>query len=675
MTLSLAVAGAGVALRVPERTLVHGLAVGASSGSFEPPTVFTALDLTAGSGAHLLEISAGDSLDPARPEIRIGDELSEEDRARLRQRLSLAAARFIAARVRFSDHPSANAHWFEWAGGLDIPMLVGDPPPEQLDTLETLIRRHNIAVGIVTALGDARRTSSTNTTVLLRTLRGRDSRMGVVVNVLNLVRAGVDPFAAISALRTRLLGIQVTDLDSLEPTARPVPFGEGRFDFHRLLRQLAEERYTGYLAFEWPGSNPAFPTSLNRGVEFIEREMEAIRRRSLLQLAARGVRMARGLSYEVLVQGNLPEPIHVAPCPDGSVWIGSRLGHIWSWSESSPTNTTVGHLAVLTTGQRGLYAFAFDPGFLTNGHLYVYRAPMSPVGNWNRVSRFTAGRVGTSWRVQPASELTLLDVPSASHGQQQGGGFLLHPQDRCLYIGIGDNRLPTDTQRDFADPNHPAQDPFSAWGKILRIRSDGGIPADNPFADGNFGRLDVFALGLRNPFSLSCDPVSGRVYAGDVGYDRRQDREEINWVRPAGNYGWPRCDGRGLDFEGAACALPDAIGPWHAYPHGSAAAVVVGPFPGQRWASSWPQRSDGLIYGDFARRSIHLAAIDPAEHVVTNVVTIASSLGGGPISMAMSTNGELFIAEYAGWLSAMPTDRLSRILPDARVRQPATRSR
>ena len=57
-------------------------------------------------------------------------------------------------------------------------------------------------------------------------------------------------------------------------------------------------------------------------------------------------------------------------------------------------------------------------------------------------------------------------------------------------------------------------------GKILRINQDGTIPTDNPFYDGaGPNRDEIWALGLRNPFRMSIDPVTGRMYIGDVGSD------------------------------------------------------------------------------------------------------------------------------------------------------------
>lgn len=653
--------------RLPETALVRGLAVGASTRSYESLTLFDAIDRTRAAGAHILEIHAGQFLSPRDKEVPVNDEMTPAQVAALRRKLGISAARLVAARVRFSAYDPANARLFQWADALDIQLLIGEPPVDQFDNLEKLIRRYNVGVAMVTApkSGVAGRAGGVEPKGLLELLRGRDPRFGVVANVLNLVQAGIDPYQAITDLRTRLLGIQITDVSDLTPSAKPVPFGTGKFDFRRFLTQLDSESFDGYVVFDWPAAEPGFAQDLQKGVAFIGKEIDAIRRSNFLQAAARGVHPAPGFAYEVLSQGDISDPIQVSSTPDGGIWIAGRRGHLWEWSEADKTNRLITAFPVSTTAQRGLYSFAFDPQFQANRHLYVYRTPMLAVGNSNRVSRFTAAKKGDTWRVSVESERTLLDIPSARHGRQQGGGLMADPRDGSLYIGVGDNSLPADTLRVFNDPRHPSQDLEGLWGKILRIRTDGSIPADNPFRDQRAARPEIFALGLRNPFSITRDASNGRIYVGDLGYDRRQDVEEIDLMTAGANYGWPRCDGQGLDTgDGSPCKLSDAVLPWFSYPHESAAAVIVGPFISAGPPPGWPESFGyGLIHADFARRVIRFSAVDRASNAVTNTVTIASALYGGPLSMALTPKGELFVVEYTGWLGGSMQDRLSRIVP------------
>ena len=51
---------------------------------------------------------------------------------------------------------------------------------------------------------------------------------------------------------------------------------------------------------------------------------------------------------------------------------------------------------------------------------------------------------------------------------------------------------------------------------------------------------EFYAVGLRNPWRFSFDPLTGRIFEGDVG---QHTREEINEIRKGGNYGWSYFEG------------------------------------------------------------------------------------------------------------------------------------
>jgi glucose/arabinose dehydrogenase len=146
-------------------------------------------------------------------------------------------------------------------------------------------------------------------------------------------------------------------------------------------------------------------------------------------------------------------------------------------------------------------------------------------------------------------ELMRIDKPFYNHN----GGTIVFGPDGDLYISLGDGGFGDDQgPGHVAGGNGQSLAAGNVLGKILRIDPRGrnsangqyGIPRDNPFV-GRPGADEIWAYGLRNPYRISFDPVSHRLYAGDTGQD---NIEEVDVIRPGANYGWPIKEGT-FDFH------------------------------------------------------------------------------------------------------------------------------
>jgi len=80
-----------------------------------------------------------------------------------------------------------------------------------------------------------------------------------------------------------------------------------------------------------------------------------------------------------------------------------------------------------------------------------------------------------------------------------------------------------------------AQDPMSAYGKILRLNDDGTIPRDNPFVGKQGYRPEIYTLGHRDHLGLVVHP-SGAIFNAEHGPN---GGDEVNLLKPGANYGWP----------------------------------------------------------------------------------------------------------------------------------------
>ncbi len=249
---------------------------------------------------------------------------------------------------------------------------------------------------------------------------------------------------------------------------------------------------------------------------------------------------------ETRVEG-ISSPTAMAVAPDGRVFVCEQRGAVRVVKGGVLLRDPFVALAVHAFQERGLVGIQFDPDFAINRHVYVYYTAVTPTIH-NRLSRLTAdGDVAV-----PGSEVVLLDLPTLGEsGWHNGGSMVFGPAGR-LYVGVGENNIAAN-----------AQSLDTPLGKILRINRDGSIPADNPFFDSTTGlNRAIWALGFRNPFTMSFKPGTDRLFVNDVGFD---SYEEINEVVRGRNYGWPIHEGPSSD--------PNFVSPVYAYTHPLVAPV------------------------------------------------------------------------------------------------------
>jgi glucose/arabinose dehydrogenase len=129
------------------------------------------------------------------------------------------------------------------------------------------------------------------------------------------------------------------------------------------------------------------------------------------------------------------------------------------------------------------------------------------------------------------------------------GGRIALSGDGYLFLSLGDRW----------DPPR-AQDLSDDAGSVIRIRTDGSIPDDNPFRFTLGARPEIWSYGHRNPQGLAYDPARGELWSHEHG---PQGGDEVNLVLPGHNYGWP-ISTFGVDYSGRPIAYgiePEGLEP------------------------------------------------------------------------------------------------------------------
>lgn len=252
---------------------------------------------------------------------------------------------------------------------------------------------------------------------------------------------------------------------------------------------------------------------------------------------------------ETTIASGLSAPTAMAMAPDGRIFICQQGGALRVVKNGTLLATPFVTVTTTSSGERGLLGVAFDPDFLTNQYVYVYYTATTPAVH-NRISRFTAsGDVAV-----PGSEVILLELENLS-ATNHNGGAIHFGRDGKLYAAVGENAVTSNSQT-----------LSNKLGKILRINSDGTIPADNPFVNQTTGtNRSIWALGLRNPFTFNIHPNTGRIFINDVG---QSAWEEINDGVAGANYGWPATEG--------ATTNPSYASPFYTYANSNTTCAIAG---------------------------------------------------------------------------------------------------
>jgi glucose/arabinose dehydrogenase len=213
-------------------------------------------------------------------------------------------------------------------------------------------------------------------------------------------------------------------------------------------------------------------------------------------------------------------PWSLAFLPDGSFLVTERPGRLQHVRFGSEVHEVTGTPAVLYDKHGGLLDIAVDPKFAENGLVYM--------------SYLQGERSASTMRVMKAR----YDLPNETLSDQQVifegtpgpttdqiGGRIALTEDGYLFLTLGDRW----------DRSLP-QDLSTHAGTIIRVKTDGSVPADNPFVTRVDAKNEIWSYGHRNPQGLALDRATGQLWAIEHG---PRGGDELNIIQRAHNYGWP----------------------------------------------------------------------------------------------------------------------------------------
>jgi glucose/arabinose dehydrogenase len=361
-------------------------------------------------------------------------------------------------------------------------------------------------------------------------------------------------------------------------------------------------------------------------------------------LSPAGVAAAVGITLSPVVSG-LDSPTQITNAHDGTnrLFVVEQRGTIRVIQNGvlQPGYFLDIRSKVEDGGERGLLGLAFHPQFASNHYLYVF---YTRNGGDVVVSRFKTNAARTDAIESTAHPLLLIEHSAQSN--HNGGALAFSPVDHYLYVGVGDGG-------GAGDVHNNAQRKSSLLGKILRINVNGtghgpfnnySVPKSNPFYGSKPGLEAIWAYGLRNPWRISFDRATGKLFIADVGQGRYEevDREKVG-IAGGRNYGWNAMEGMHC-YTSSKCPLAGDTLPNAEYSHDGGNCAITG---GYVYRGPTQTALRGLyVFADWCSGRIWTIPFDgPA---VNQPETLRADTDLSITSFGEAENGELYAVTGAG---------------------------
>ena len=234
------------------------------------------------------------------------------------------------------------------------------------------------------------------------------------------------------------------------------------------------------------------------------------------------IRAFEPISVSVVAEG-LEAPWSLAFLPDGRMLVSERPGRLRIVGADGRVSAPLaGVPEVHDRGQGGLLDVVLSPDFARDQTIFFSFAQPTRDG-----ARTAVARAHLDLAAQRIDELKVIFAQNEDpDGRHHFGSRLVFDRAGNLFVTLGERNSRRES----------AQDLGSHLGKVVRIRPDGSVPADNPFVGRKDVMPEIWSYGHRNVQGAALHPRSGQLWTHEHG---PQGGDEVNIDVAGANYGWP----------------------------------------------------------------------------------------------------------------------------------------
>ena len=244
---------------VVEDTSPAKFEVGCSAYTFRHLTAFEAIEKTKECGADVIEFFLWQKLSPEHPKVVLDMNLPDEHIEALKAKLKATGVKAVNAyfnNAPFQDKANVEANvrkLFEFARKLGVRGLTGEPPPDQLDLVEKMVKEYDIQLCFHNHPKNPKKPDYLNwePKYLLSLMEKRDPRMGFSVDTGHLARSGVDSVETLKLFKNRVLSVHLKDVKEAKHDSEDLPYGQGISNIKGILAELKRQGFRGHVGVEY----------------------------------------------------------------------------------------------------------------------------------------------------------------------------------------------------------------------------------------------------------------------------------------------------------------------------------------------------------------------------------------------------------------------------------------
>lgn len=252
------------------------------------------------------------------------------------------------------------------------------------------------------------------------------------------------------------------------------------------------------------------------------------------QTRINGVKTSTPYEVKVIAQG-LSSPWGITSLSQDKLIITEKAGKLRIVTTAGAVSDAItGFPEVDSRGQGGLLDVALAPDFQTSRMLYFTLAERKIEGSLTAVGK---GKLSADEKKVENFEIIFRAIPYYDNSMHFGSRIVFDEKGN-IFASTG--------ERSNINTRPKAQLLDNGYGKIIHITTEGKPVEGNPFIGNSEVLPEIYSYGHRNVQGLDIHPVTGDLWANEMG---PRGGDELNLIKSGKNYGWPTIT-YGIEYNG-----------------------------------------------------------------------------------------------------------------------------